>query len=82
MKNALSAFSHRLPVDGEVFKTFVEQFLVPVLHTGDVVLMDNLPAHKVEGMEAAIASAGATLQFLPAYSPELSPIENAWSKIK
>jgi transposase len=47
-------------VEGEVFKTFVEQLLVPVLHTGDVVLMDNLPVHKVEGLEAAIVSAGAT----------------------
>ena len=69
-------------VNGEVFRTFVQQLLVPVLHTGDIVLMDNLPAHKVEGVEAAIASAGATLRFLPAYSPELSPIENAWSKTK
>jgi transposase len=69
-------------VDGEVFKTFVEQLLVPVLHTGDVVLMDNLPAHKIEGVEAAIVSAGATLRFLPTYAPDLSSIENAWSKIK
>lgn len=69
-------------VDGEVFRGFVQQFLVPVLQSGDVVLLDNLPAHKVQGVEAAIVSAGATVKFLPAYSPDLSPIENAWSKVK
>ena len=65
-----------------VFKLFVEQVLGPTLVEGDVVVMDNLPAHKVVGIEQAIESRGATLVYLPPYSPDFSPIEQCWSKVK
>lgn len=68
--------------DGEVFLTFVEQVLVPELHEGDVVIMDNLGAHKTRAVKDAIAAANAELIYLPPYSPDLSPIELCWSKIK
>ena len=69
-------------LDGNTFKTYVEKVLVPELHPGDTVLLDNLSSHKVEGIEGILARAGAQLKFLPRYSPEFSPIEKAWSKIK
>lgn len=68
--------------DGEVFLTFVRQALVPSLRRGDVVVMDNLGAHKVKGVKEAIEAAGAKLLYLPPYSPDLSPIEKCWSKVK
>jgi transposase len=70
------------PVDGEVFKGFIENILVPVLEPGDRVLMDNLKAHQVKGVEQLINEGGATVQFLPPYSPDFSPIENSFSKVK
>ena len=70
------------PMDGDVFRAYVQQNLVPELGTGDVVVMDNLPAHKVSGIRAAIEAAGATLLYLPAYSPDFNPIEMAFSKFK
>lgn len=69
-------------IDGVLFKSFVEELLVPVLQPGDTVLLDNPPIHKGKGIEAAIRATGATLQYLPAYSPDLSPIELCWSKVK
>ena len=69
-------------LDGDVFKTYVEHVLVPELRPGDTVLLDNLSSHKVSGIKDILARAGATLRFLPRYSPEFSPVENAWSKIK
>lgn len=68
--------------DAEVFRAYVNSVLVPTLQAGDVVVMDNLSAHKVAGIEQAIEAAGARLIYLPPYSPELSPIENCWSKLK
>lgn len=68
--------------DGSIFLTFIQQSLVPTLVPGDVVVMDNLSAHKVAGVKEAIEKAGARLLYLPPYSPDLSPIELAWSKIK
>jgi transposase len=68
--------------DGPIFLTFVQESLVPTLIAGDVVLMDNLSAHKVAGVKEAIEKTGARLLYLPPYSPDLSPIELAWSKIK
>jgi hypothetical protein len=62
------------PMTGEVFRAYVEQMLAPSLEPGDVVVMDNLPAHKVAGVREAIQSAQASLLYLPAYSPELNPI--------
>lgn len=68
--------------DGEIFLRFVTDALVPVLAAGDVVVMDNLQAHKINGVREAIESAGARLLYLPPYSPDLSPIEPMWSKVK
>ena len=68
--------------DGEIFLRFVTDALVPVLQAGDVVVMDNLQAHKISGVREAIESAGARLLYLPPYSPDLSPIEPMWSKVK
>lgn len=69
-------------VDGALFKTFVNDLLVPVLQPGDTVLLDNPTIHKGQAIEAAIRATGATLQYLPAYSPDLSPLEACWSKVK
>ena len=70
------------PVDGLVFLGFVEHFLVPVLHPGDIVVMDNLNSHKVKGVREAIEAVGAEVWYLPPYSPDLNPIEQMWSKVK
>lgn len=69
-------------VDGIVFKVYVEQVLWPTLKAGDVVIMDNLPAHRVAGIKELIEGRGAKLIYLPPYSPDLNPIEKCWSKIK
>lgn len=69
-------------VDGAVFTAYVEQVLAPTLEAGDVVVMDNLPAHKVKGIRELIQERGARLIYLPPYSPDLNPIEKCWSKIK
>ena len=68
--------------DGEVFRAFVEQVLCPTLEPGDIVVMDNLRAHKVAGIQEAIEDCGAQLLYLPPYSPDLSPMELCWSKLK
>jgi transposase len=68
--------------DGGVFRAFIEQILVPKLRRGDIVVLDNLGAHKVTGVAEAIAATGAQLRYLPPYSPDFNPIELAWSKIK
>lgn len=67
---------------GAAFLAWVEQVLAPTLKPGDIVVMDNLPAHKVAGVREAIEAAGATRLFLPAYSPDFNPIEMAFSKLK
>jgi transposase len=69
-------------VNGEVFLAYVEQQLVRELKVGDIVIMDNLSSHKVAGVRAAIAKAGANLLYLPPYSPDFNPIENVFAKIK
>jgi transposase len=69
-------------MNGEMFVAYVEQCLVPKLRRGDTVVMDNLRAHKVAGIQEAIESAGATLRYLPKYSPDLNPIELPYSKFK
>ena len=68
--------------DAAVFRAYVSEVLVPTLMPDDVVVMDNLSAHKVNGIEQAIHAAGAILVYLPSYSPDFSPIENCWSKLK
>ena len=70
------------PIDGETMLFFVEDLLVPTLHRGDIVLMDNAPIHKLDAIEDAIEAAGAWVLFLPTYSPDLNPIEHAWAKVK
>lgn len=67
---------------GDLFVAYVRQQLVPVLRPGDVVVMDNLACHKVAGVGEAIRAAKAEVRYLPAYSPDLNPIENAFSKLK
>jgi len=69
-------------MDGPAFLAYVEQVLVPTLKKSDLVFMDNLRTHKVDGVAAAIEAAGATVRYLPAYSPDLNPIEMAFSKLK
>ncbi len=70
------------PMDGETFKAWTEQFLAPVLKPGDLVIMDNLPAHKVTGIREAIEAQDAHLLYLPPYSPDLNPIEQVFAKFK
>jgi transposase len=70
------------PMDGDAFRAYVAQVLVPELESGDVVVMDNLPAHRVRGVREAVEAAGATLLYLPSYSPDFNPIEMAFAKIK
>lgn len=69
-------------MNGAIFKAWVEQMLAPVLRPGDIVVMDNLPAHKVAGVRGAIEACGAELRYLPPYSPDLNPIEQAFAKLK
>jgi transposase len=68
--------------DTAVFQAYVRSILVPTLRPGDIVVMDNLAPHKNEQTVALIVQAGASVRFLPAYSPDLNPIEMMWSKIK
>jgi transposase len=70
------------PINGEVFLAYVEQFLAPTLRPGDIVVMDNLGSHKVAGVREAIEASGAELRYLPPYSPDLNPIEQAFAKLK
>ena len=70
------------PMNRAAFQAYVEQVLVPILRRGDTVIMDNLPAHKGGEVRRAIEAAGADLRYLPPYSPDLNPIENAFSKLK
>jgi transposase len=70
------------PMNGAAFRAYVEQVLVATLEPGDIVVMDNLPAHKSPAIRAAIEATGATLRYLPPYSPDFNPIENAFAKLK
>jgi len=70
------------PINGESFLAYVEQVLVPALQPGDIVIIDNLGSHKGKAVRHAIRSAGAKLFFLPPYSPDLNPIEQAFAKLK
>ena len=69
-------------IDGESFRAYIEQILVPTLQPGDIVIADNLGAHKVAGIRRAIQAAGATLWYLPPYSPDLNPIELCVATLK
>jgi transposase len=70
------------PINGMAFQAYVDQVLVPELEPGDIVVMDNLGSHKGAGVRTAIEAAGASLLYLPPYSPEFNPIENAFAKLK
>jgi transposase len=70
------------PINGETFTAYVEQFLVPTLAAGDIVVMDNLGSHKGAGVRTAIEAVGAHLLYLPPYSPDLNPIEQVFAKLK
>lgn len=69
-------------MNGETFRAYIEQFLAPTLAHGDIVIMDNLASHKVAGVREAIEARGASLFYLPPYSPDLNPIEQAFAKLK
>ena len=70
------------PINGERFRAYVEQALVPTLKPGDIVVMDNLASHKGVAVRRALRRAGAKLFFLPPYSPDLNPIEQVFAKLK
>ena len=70
------------PIDNDTFRAYIEQVLVPTLQRGDVVVLDNLAAHKQPEVRRAIEQAGALLRFLPPYSPDFNPIEQAFAKLK
>ena len=69
-------------LDGEAFAAWVEQFLIPELRPGDVVVMDNLPTHRVKAASELLEKSGHGLLYLPPYSPDMNPIEEMWSKVK
>jgi transposase len=69
-------------MNGEIFRAYVEQVLAPTLEAGDIVILDNLSSHKVAGVREAIEACGASLVYLPPYSPDLNPIEQAFAKLK
>lgn len=78
----LAAMTIEAATDGDVFLEFLDQVLCPKLKPGDVLIMDNLSAHKVEGVKDRVQATGARLLYLPPYSPDLNPIEKAWAKLK
>lgn len=82
LEGLVACMSIEAATDKEVFLAFVRQVLVPVLRPGQVVVLDNLSAHKAAEVREAIEAAGCRLLYLPPYSPELNPIELCWSKLK
>lgn len=82
LEGMLAAMTVEAPTDGEVFLAYLEQVLCPRLQPGQIVVLDNLGAHKVAGVRELIEARGAHLLYLPPYSPDFNPIEQAWSKIK
>ena len=70
------------PMNAAAFQAYVEQVLAPTLHSGDIVILDNLPAHKPAAIRQAIEASGAELHFLPPYSPDFNPIEMAFAKLE
>lgn len=78
----LAAMTVDAPTDGDVFLAFLDQVLCPRLRPGQVVVMDNLSSHKVDGVRERIEARGARVLYLPPYSPDLNPIEKAWAKLK
>jgi transposase len=81
-RGMIAAMTIEEATDGDIFLAYLDHCLCPLLHTGDVVVMDNLSSHKVAGVEQRIKKSGAEVLYLPPYSPDLNPIEKAWSKLK
>jgi transposase len=81
-QGVLASMTIESPTDGDVFLAFLEQVLVPKLEPGHIVILDNLGAHKIAAVRPLIESRGAQLLYLPPYSPDFNPIEQAWSKLK
>lgn len=82
LRGMIATMTIEAATDADIFLTYIEKVLVPALKPGDVVVMDNLSSHKVNGVRELIERAGAELLFLPPYSPDLNPIEKAWAKLK
>lgn len=81
-KEILTSTYGEWSTDGDIFTGFIENYLAPKLPAENIVVLDNVPFHKMRKVKKAIEATGACLKFLPPYSPDLSPIENMWSKIK
>ena len=82
LRGMIAPFVLSGPINRDAFEAYVEQVLVPELHPGDVVVMDNLSSHKSARTRQLVEAAGARLLFLPPYSPDFNPIENAFAKLK
>lgn len=82
LSGPLAAVTIDAAVNADAFVLWTREVLAPCLNSGDVVVMDNLPAHKAAGVAEAIQAAGASVRYLPPYSPDYNPIENMWSKVK
>lgn len=82
LKGMVAAATVEAATDQAIFQSFVREALLPQLHAGDVVIWDNLPAHRIPELKKILRQAGARLLPLPPYSPDLSPMEPAWAKIK
>jgi len=82
LRGMVATMTVEAATDREIFLAYVEHVLCPALKSGDVVVMDNLSSHKVNGVREWIEKAGAEVLYLPPYSPDLNPIEKAWSKLK
>ena len=81
-RGMIAAMTIEEPTDADIFLAYLDHCLCPQLRPGDVVVMDNLSSHKVHDVRDKITAAGAQLLYLPPYSPDLNPIEKAWSKLK
>ncbi|WP_420240017.1 IS630 family transposase [Telmatobacter bradus] len=81
-RGMIAAMTIEEATDGDIFLAYLDHCLCPQLRVGDVVVMNNLSSHKVDGVEQRIEKCGAEVLYLPPYSPDLNPIEKAWSKLK
>ena len=81
-RGMIAAMTIEEPTDTDIFLAYLDHVLCPKLRSGDVVVMDNLSAHKAQGVRERIAATGAELLYLPPYSPDFNPIEKCWSKLK
>jgi len=82
LRGIIASMTIEEATDGDIFLAYVEHILCPALKPGDVVVMDNLSSHKIKGVRQLIEKVGAEVLYLPPYSPDLNPIEKAWSKLK